>query len=154
MKKIACILATAFLLSATLVMVQSGMVSAEGDKGSTSENWMKKKLEKMTTTLGLSEDQAAQIETLMNEKMEAKKAITDNKGEEMSALREKYSADVKALLDDEQKAKYDEMKAEYHKGSMKGSGHEHGGSDMKAKGSGHEHGGSDMGAKGSGNEHG
>jgi len=139
MKKYFYFAATAFLLGIALVTVQSRIVSAEGSKGSTSENWMEKKMEKMTTTLGLSEEQAAQVKALIEAKVEKKKAI-----------KEEYTASVKALLSDEQKVKYDEMKASYHKGSMKGSGHEHGGTAMK--GSGNEHGGTAM--KGSGKEHG
>jgi len=78
MKKIVCFLTAAFFLSIILVMVQSGVVSAEGDRESTSENWMEKKMEKMTTRLGLSDDQVTQIEALMIEKKEKKKAVMED----------------------------------------------------------------------------
>jgi len=101
----------------------------------------------MTSKLELTEDQAAQVEVLVTEKLTKKQAIWEAKMAEIKSVKEDYSTKIQAVLTDEQKVKYDEMKAGHKKGSMKGSGHGH-------KGSGHEHGGSDHEMKGSDNEHG
>lgn len=158
MKKIVYFLVVVFLLSVTPAMARCSFC-AFGDKGSMSiEEKVAKKMEKMTGTLELTEEQAAQVEVLVTEKLTKKKAIWDAKMTEIKAAKEDYSTKIQAVLTDEQKVKYDAMKADYHKGSMKGSmkgsGHEHGGSDLKKKGSGHEHGGSDLEKKGSSHEHG
>lgn len=151
MKKIIYLLAAAVLFSATPVMANCGMCPLSG-KGSSSENWVEKKMEAMKTGLGLSDEQATKIEAILNEKMESKKAIMAEKKEKMDALRAEYTAKIDAVLDDEQKAKHAEMKAKRDKGSMKGSGHEHKGSDHEMKGSGGEAKGSGPEMKGSGSE--
>jgi len=146
MKKVIYLAIAVFLLSTIPAMVYA----CPGMDSMSIEEKTEKKMVKLTDKLGLTEEQAAQIKVLVTEKLTKKKAIWDAKIAEIKVVKEEYSAKIQAVLTDEQKTKYDEMKKEWKKGSMKGSGHEHGGSEMK--GSGNEHGGSEM--KGSGNEHG
>jgi len=51
--------------------------------------------------------------------------VKEEKMKKIEAIKEEYSAKIKDVLTDEQKVKYEEMKAE----RMKGSDHEHMGSD-------------------------
>jgi len=150
MKKGIYLIIAAFLMSATPAMVYA---CPWMDSASIEEK-VAKKMEKLTSKLALTEEQAAQIEVLVTEKLTKKKAIWKAKMAEIKVVKEEYSTKTQAVLTDEQKVKYDEMKAAWKKGSMKGSGYEHKGSGRKMKGSGHEHGGSDNEAKGSGHEHG
>ena len=135
MKK-AIYLAVAVLLMSTV----STMVYACGGMGSMSiEEKTEKKMKMLTNKLELTEEQAVQIKVLVTEKLTKKKAIWEAKMAEIKAVKEEYSAKIQVVLTDEQKVKYEEMKKEWHKGSMKGSmkgsGHEHGGSEMKGSGS-------------------
>ena len=125
MKKGIYLLGIALLLSAAPVYANCGMCGL-GEKGSmSSEDWLAKKMEKMTSTLSLTEEQVPQVEALIKEKMEKKEAIKTEMNGKIEAMMEEYSTKIKALLSDEQKVKYEEMKAEGHKDMMKGSGHEH-----------------------------
>lgn len=148
MKKVIYLMIAAFLMSAT-----PSMVYACPWMDSTSiEEKTEKYMEKLTSKLSLTEEQAAQVETFVTEKLTKKKAIWDAKMAEIKVVKEEFSTKIKTVLTDEQKVKYDEMKAEHKKGSMKGSGYEHKGSSHEMKGSGNEHGGSDMEKKGSGSD--
>ena len=134
MKKAIYLAIAVFLVSTFPAMVHA----CPGMDSMPIEERVTKKMKMLTSKLGLTVEQAAQIKVLVTEKLTKKKAIWDKKIAEIKVVKEEYSTKVKALLDDEQKVKYDEMKAGYHKGSMKGSGHEHGGSDNEMKGSGSE----------------
>lgn len=72
------------------------------------------KVEKLTKKLDLTADQQAKIKTILDAKhAEAKESM-----EEMKDKREKTNEEILAVLNDEQKAKYKEMK-EGHKDKMK-----------------------------------
>lgn len=142
MKKV-ILAVTMILLGSTYVFAHCGTcpLSAEkGSKGSHSEDWMQKKMEKMTTGLGLSAEQASQVEALMKTKMEKKKAVKEEKKRKMEAIKEEFHANMKTVLNPEQLEKFEQMRQE--KGSMKGSGHDccakSGQKCCKRKGSGHE----------------
>jgi len=129
MKKLTNVLIAAFVMSfliAGQAMAHCGKCGL-GDKDNA--GWLDAKMEKMTKNLELSDEQAAEIRAIMEEKMEKKSAIKADKMDKIEAVKEEYSAKIKAVLNDEQNAKYEEMKAD--KGSMKGSDHDH-------KGSGHD----------------
>ncbi len=144
MKKIMYALVAVMLFSAVPVYANCGMCPL--DKGSMStEDRVAKKMEKMTEKLGLSDEQAVKIKVLITEKMEMKKAIKAQMHEQMKMLTEEFSGQIKAILTDEQKVKFEEMRKE-HKGSEKGSGHEHKGSGHEKKGSGDDAKGSNKGS--------
>lgn len=117
MKKIASIFTAVFILSFVFVGLSYAHCGVCGLRSAKDSDWLGKKMTMMTENLGLSDEQATQVEALIKEKVEKKKAVMDE-----------YTAKIKALLTDEQNAKYDAMKAEKTKGSMKGSYHEHKGS--------------------------
>ncbi|OGX35457.1 MAG: hypothetical protein A3C36_01720 [Omnitrophica WOR_2 bacterium RIFCSPHIGHO2_02_FULL_52_10] len=121
------------VLSLTVMMTVNtyahyGMGEGDGD-------YVAKKVAKLTEQLSLSAEQAAQVEALIKEKMEKKNAIKEEKHAAIEAVKEEYSVKIKALLTDEQKAKYEEMQTEREKEEMKGSDHEHKDSGGEEKGS-------------------
>jgi len=144
MKKAIYLVIAVFLVIAVPAMVHA----CPGMDSMSIEDKVSKKMEKLTKKLALTEEQAAEIKTLVTEKLTKKKAIWEAKIAEIKTVKEGYSAKIQAVLTDEQKTKYDEMKQEWSKGSMKGSmkgskkgsGHEHG----EKEHGGSEHGGSDM----------
>ena len=143
MKRICNILAAACIFNtvyAGMLYAHCGMCSLSKEDG----DWVEKKVQKMTENLGLSQEQAAQMRVLMNEKMEKKKAIQSEKSDALEAVKEEYSAKIKALLTDEQKVKYEVMMKGRAANGMKGSGHdhEHKGSHGEMKGSDYENKGS------------
>jgi len=144
MKKIIYLLTAVFVLSA--VPVYAGCEFCRFKMSTYSEDWLAKKMEKMTGSLGLTEEQVPQMEALIKEKVEKKKAIFEESSGKIKAVKEEYSAKIQALLTDDQKVKYEEMKAEWKKGSMKGSGHDHKGSGSEMKGSDSEEKGSQKGS--------
>lgn len=121
MKKIIYFLTAAFVLSTAPAFAHCGMCPMSM-KGS-SDDYVSKKVEKLTAELNLSDDQAAQIKTLITEKVEKKKAIKEDKMNKIEALQEEYSGKISAVLDDEQKAKYETLKADWGKDKMKMHGH-------------------------------
>jgi len=150
MKRSTYLLTVLLLLCAVPVFAHCGMCGFDKKGSMSTEDRVAKKMEKMTAGLGLTEEQIPQVENLITEKLDKKKAIKDTMRKEMDAVREEFSANIKALLTDEQKEKYEAMVADWKKGSkkgsMKGSDHDHKGSD---KGSGSEEKGSDSEMKGS-----
>lgn len=130
MKKILLLVMGVLIFSATTVFAHCGKCGIGDAKGSTSENWAEKKLNMMTEKLELSEEQTAEVKVILEEKMAKKKAIKEEKKVKMDALTEEFTTKVTAVLNEEQQAKFNKMKAEHDK---KGSGHE-------KKGSDHDHG--------------
>jgi len=128
-KKTLLIGVAVFLLSTSLAFAYCGTCGIGGDKGSKSCDWMEKKITKMTAELGLSEEQVVQVEVIMKEKMEKKKALWAEKKEKMEALHNEFTESLKGILSEEQAAKFDAM---MEKRSKKDSKHDH------HKGSGHE----------------
>ena len=123
MKKTTLLLITVFLLATTPAFAHCGTCGigeGKGSKGSGSEDWVQKKTEKMTEKLGLSEEQAADLKSLL----EAKKAAK-------MKMKEDFRSGLDAILTDEQKAKKEAMMKEKgskkgsDKGEMKGSDHDH-----------------------------
>jgi len=102
------------------------------------DDYVAKKAEKLTDKLGLSAEQSAQAKVLIKEKMEKKHTIMQEKSDAIEAVKEEYSAKLAALLNDEQKVKYEAMQAEWKEEGMKGSHHDHKGSGYEHKGSGHK----------------
>ena len=137
MKKIVYLIAAMFLLNAAPALANCGMCPL-GAKGATTEEYVEKKMEKLTSELGLSEEQAGKVKGILTDKMEKKKAAKAEKREKMDAISAEFSDKVNAVLDDEQKVKFEAIKAEWKKGSTKGSGHDHKGSGSEHKGSGTE----------------
>jgi len=122
-------------------LASTASLAFAGGKGSGTEDWAAKKLNKLTTNLELSEEQVAKV-----------KALIEVKKSKKQALHEEFKSGLAAILTAEQLEKHETMKAE-HKGS-KGH-HEHGGSSH-----GKEHGGAEVSDKKAetkehgGNEHG
>ena len=124
-------------LTATIAQAHCGKCGM-GDKG---DDYVTKKVEKLTAELGLDEGQAKEVEGIIKDKMAKKKAIKEEKQAKMDALGAEYKTKMKAVLNDDQNVKFDAMMAEWEqdnkKGSDKGSSHEHKGSDHEHKGSMH-----------------
>jgi periplasmic protein CpxP/Spy len=64
------------------------------------------KVKHMTEKLGLTSEQQSSLRAILEEKKEKMEALH----EQMRALREEHREKIRAVLTDEQKAKYDEMK--------------------------------------------
>jgi Spy/CpxP family protein refolding chaperone len=88
------------------------------------------KASKMAKELGLNADQEAKVEQLMLARQQETAALKAKYGTDktagradMKAAREKYNAQLKAILTPEQYAKFDKMKDEHHgHGKMKDGG--------------------------------
>lgn len=73
------------------------------------------KLEKMTKKLGLTTEQQASIRTILEEK----KTKMEGLKEQMKSSGDETQEKIKAVLTDEQKTKYDDMKKEMGKDKKK-----------------------------------
>ncbi len=139
MKKVLLMLVAVMFMSASVAQAHCGTCGV-GDKGSAkgamkeaAEDWADKKLKKMTSKLGLTEEQASQLKSLMMEKKEQKAEVKAEMHDRLDAIQKDYDSKVEALLDDEQVKKYQDMMGHdkhghdhghdhgKHKGSMKGS---------------------------------
>lgn len=145
MKKAVYLLTAVFVLSATQAMAHCGMCALDKKGSTTVEDKVAKKLEKLTNKLSLTDEQAADAKVLLTEKYTKKKAIKEAKRAELDAVGEEYSGKLEALLTEDQKPAYAEMKAEWKKSKKSGCPH----CDKGSKGSGHDHKGSDHEHKGS-----
>ena len=123
MKRVA-LLTAALVFAATMAHVNYGF--CQPDKGKKSEDLVQKRIEKMTERLGLTEEQVGQVEVLMKEKLEKKKAVKEELRAKVKSLREEYSVKIEALLDDDQKVKHDEWKKEMKEMKREGQGYRHG----------------------------
>lgn len=123
MKKIVFLTLLIAGFSANAAFAHCGTCGIGGEKGSMHDK-MHDKNQKMAEQLGLSEEQAKQVDTLMQEKMKKKKAFRSESKEKIDAIKEEYDAKLKKILTPEQYKKhqtmYENMK-ESHKGSHKGS---------------------------------
>ena len=121
MKRVS-LLTVALLFATTVAYTHYG--HREMDKGKSTEDIVKMKMEKMTERLNLTDEQVAQIEPLVKEKIEKKKAVMEEARTKKQAISEEYKTKVQALLDEEQQQKLDEWKKE--KEEMKGKGYGYG----------------------------
>ena len=121
MKRVA-LLTMALVFATTMAYVHCGF--CQSDKGKKSEDWAQKKIERMTERLSLTEEQVSQVEVVIKEKGEKKKVVREDARIKMESIKEECSVEIKALLDDDQKVKYDEWKKEREE--MKGEGHGYG----------------------------
>lgn len=142
MKKILFVTLVITAFSTTAALAHCGSCEVGGEKGSMHDK-MHAQHKKMAEELGLSEEQTKKVDTLMQEKMEKKKAIRSDSKEQMDAIKKEYDAKLKEILTEEQYTKHQAMKKEmkgshkgYDKGSHKGSNKEsHKGSHGDMKGS-------------------
>jgi len=141
MRKIICLMTAVFVLGA--VPVYAGCEFCKFHKSMSSEDWLAKKMEKMTSSLELTEEQIPQVKKLIEEKIKRKQAIFEKSMDDIEMIKEEYSAKIQELLSDEQKVQYEAMQKEWKEDSMKGSSYEHKGSGHEMKGSGSEMMGSD-----------
>ena len=80
MNKKLVLLTAILMVSAGPAFADCGACALKKDKGAKcliTEEWKKNKVAKMTETLGLSADQVTQVEALLTEKVEKKKAIRE-----------------------------------------------------------------------------
>ena len=70
-------------------------------------------VERLRSGLELTDEQAGRLETVMNENHETAREFWGNSRTEYEALREQFRADIRGLLSDAQKVKFDEMIADY-----------------------------------------
>jgi hypothetical protein len=108
MKRVA-LLTVVLLATTTMAYAHCGMCKLD-KKGKSPEDWQKKKIEKMTEELSLTEEQVPAVEALVKEKIEKKKAIKEECRTNVKSVKEEYSGKIRALLDEGQKEKFDEMK--------------------------------------------
>ncbi len=113
-KEFLSILFAAFALVAAITVTAQpqGGQRPEGQQG-TPEEMSKMMVERMTKELDLTEDQQTKIYDINLKFAEERESSGDTRPsrEEMEAMREKMSAQVKGVLTDEQATKYDEMQA-------------------------------------------
>ena len=108
MKKIILLVAVMFVMSSGMAFAECdcGMCAMKGGKGMKGEGWGEKKGEMLQEKLGLSDDQAAQVQELSEKKHAA-----------MKQAQEDFKAGLDAILTDEQKAEHEKMME--HRGEMK-----------------------------------
>jgi Spy/CpxP family protein refolding chaperone len=138
------VLLTTFLLSVGAASAQSSDLApagranrmGQGRGNTTPEQRADMQTQRLTKALSLSADQSKQVRTIAlaeNQEMQAlrtKYASADSRqgaGQEMKVIREKYDAQLKAVLTPDQATKFNQMRAEQldkrkekrHNGSMK-----------------------------------
>jgi len=106
-------------LTLAVIMLLTTAALAQDRKRENSETWGDKRAEKMKTELALSDAQAEEFKKLDVERAEKYKSMRaemkaerSKRWEEMKAVNEAYNAQVLALLNEEQKDKYETLKAE------------------------------------------
>ncbi len=70
-------------------------------------------VERLRSGLELTEEQATQLEAVMNANHETARKFWGDSRQEYEALRQQFRADIRGLLNNEQQVKFDEMVAEY-----------------------------------------
>jgi len=115
-KRIVYVLSLLLILGAANAYAHCGMCDmdkkgkAHGIKAAQSHD---EKMGALRKKLGLSDEQAQQIEPLIKEKMEKKKALKEECHQKKKAIYDEYSNKIKALLNDEQVKKFDEWKSQW-----------------------------------------
>lgn len=70
-------------------------------------------VERLHSRLGLTDEQVARLEEVMNENHETARQFWRNSRKEFETLRQQFRADIRELLTEEQRVTFDEMVAEY-----------------------------------------
>lgn len=123
MKKVLLLAAAILALNVVPAMAHCGACGASEAKGSMKMDKSAKldaKVAEVTEALGLSEEQAGKMKTLIADKWEKKAAIKAEKHDKMHALKDEFKASAAEILDEGQMAKMEEMWAA--KEAAKGSG--------------------------------
>jgi Spy/CpxP family protein refolding chaperone len=105
------VLADRFLLAPTTVHSRKPDVGRGGD--SQHREHGERMVERLRSGLELTEEQAAQLEKVMNDNHETARQFWGDSRQEYEALRRQFRADIRGILSDEQQVKFDEMVAEY-----------------------------------------
>ena len=74
------------------------------------EKGAKERIERLASELKLTDEQRSQVEEIGKRHRDEAKRLRDEFKEQMRLVREKKSAEIRALLSDDQKTKFDEMK--------------------------------------------
>jgi len=107
-------------LSAAPMMAQGG--GGGGQRGGMSPEAQQAQLDAMTKAVGLTDDQVAKVKAINADAMAKQMALRDSGGDpadmrpKMMAIRTDQQARIKALLTDDQKAKYDTYLASQPRG--------------------------------------
>src|SRR5690606_33676847 len=106
-----------WIIAAALLVVASVQVDAQQRKGQQPdpEDRAKKMTEKMATELNLSDDQKAQVLALNLDQAQKRQAAVDQAAAERKARKtemEAHQQKVNAVLTEEQRTKWDEIKIE------------------------------------------
>jgi hypothetical protein len=129
-RKLKLIMQTSLILTIGLIMnlqvqaQQNQQRKQQGPPPLPNEQEIEKMLEDLSKTLALSAEQEMKISKLYTSHFEEVKAKTENgrpKREEMESLKSDFVKEVKGLLDDEQKVKFDKFVQEKqkHRGQKK-----------------------------------
>ena len=89
-----------------------------------------KRIEKVREALDLTAEQVVQVRAIFAEQAEERRALRESDDREgLRALHEETHARLAAVLDDEQRAKLEELREEHeqHRGKHDGNGEGHGG---------------------------
>ena len=93
----------------------------QGGPGAGGPEMQQKRLDHMTKALNLTPDQVSQIKAIQDDGRQQMMAMRNNtatsgpdRHAKMMAMRDAQDAKIKAVLNDDQKAKYDAMQAKAH----------------------------------------
>lgn len=104
------VLVDRFLLAPT-VHSRASDADRRGDRGHRDHG--RGMVERLRSGLALTDGQAAELEAVMNENHETARQFWDNSRKEYEALRQQFRADIRAVLNDDQQSKFDDMVAQY-----------------------------------------
>lgn len=110
------VLVDRFLLASTVHSRPSNMER----RGGGHREHGRRMVERLRSNLDLTDEQAAELESVMNENHETARAFWRNSRSEYEALRQQFRADIRELLSDEQRGRFDEMVAEFEAKHEKG----------------------------------
>lgn len=104
-----------------LVFVSGVVVGAFGDRlytvrtvdaRPTPEEWRKKLVVEYQTRLKLTHDQVSRLNTILDETRSRVREVHEKSRPEMDAVRQRQTEQIRAMLDEGQRAEYEKMRAE------------------------------------------
>jgi Spy/CpxP family protein refolding chaperone len=107
--KVWLVLVGVFLLGSVTGAALSGVYRARSEGGRRAERDPGKALEKMRGELNLTDEQAAQINTIINETRNEFRALRAEARPRYDAIRQKERERIRGILNAEQQQKFDQM---------------------------------------------
>jgi hypothetical protein len=111
MKRVLGMVLAVLFLTAGNLYAHCGTCGIGEPSAKSSEAMAGEKSDKLAVDLGLNDEQKAKVKAIIQEKLDKKQQLMDDKHKAMDALHEEHKAKLKEVLTEEQMKKWEEMKS-------------------------------------------